>query len=202
MHWLSIILIGIAANIDNLGIGVTFGARATRVPFRANLVIALLSLAATYVAMTAGMYFAELFPLYWANLLGGGVLVVLGAWGIIGIVRRKKGSVASETPIDRSLAAERNKDRMDRKGDRAISWAESLSLGFALSVNCIASSFGAGASGVSPWLTAISVGVFSLVSVDVGVRMGGRIAKSWLGRHAELTGCILLMAIGCYEMVF
>ncbi|MBB6670427.1 manganese efflux pump [Cohnella nanjingensis] len=202
MHWLSIVLIGVAANIDNLGIGVTFGARKTRVPLLSNLLIAFLSMAATYVAMTAGMYFSELFPLYWGNLIGGGVLVLLGVWGIRKVVRERRKAAASGEGAGSAQASERIADRTDKDGDHVISWVESISLGFALSVNCIGSSFGAGASGVSPWITALSVGVFSFASVDIGVRLGSKIAKSWLGRYSELLGCILLMAIGCYEMIF
>lgn len=38
MHWLSIIIIGLASNLDNLGIGVSFGARSTRITPFSNLI--------------------------------------------------------------------------------------------------------------------------------------------------------------------
>ncbi|RKP47911.1 sporulation membrane protein YtaF [Cohnella endophytica] len=193
MHWISIVIIGIAANIDNLGIGVTFGARSTRVPFFSNLFIALFSMAATYLAMTAGSYFSHLFSAFWGNLIGGLVIVFLGIWGI------RSSSIKNKQP---AVTPDRIADRTDKDGDHVISWIESISLGFALSINCIASSFGAGASGVSPILSAISVGLFSLLSVDFGIRLGGKITKSWLGKYSDLMGCILLIAIGCYEIIF
>ncbi|MEK5438222.1 MULTISPECIES: hypothetical protein [Paenibacillus] len=46
MHWLSIIIIGLASNLDNLGIGVSFGARSTRITPFSNLIIAVLSILA------------------------------------------------------------------------------------------------------------------------------------------------------------
>lgn len=189
MHWFTIVMIGIAANLDNLGIGVTFGARKVYVPPLSNLVIAAFSMVATYASMTLGEYLSRLLPASWGNAIGGLMIVALGVWGVIGNVRKRRDD------------AGRLADQTDKNKDQTISWGESISLGLALSLNCIASSLGAGASGVSPWLAALSVGVFSLVSIDVGSRMGARVARSWLGKHAELIGCFLLIAIGGYEVL-
>lgn len=189
MHWLTITMIGIAANLDNLGIGMTYGVRKVRVPLLSNAVIAMMSMIATCLSMLLGHYLAGLLPSYWGNLIGGLTIIVLGIWGLISSLRKRSDTLAQIA------------DDKDKNKDQVISWTESISLGFALSVNCIASSLGAGASGVSPWFTALSVGFFSLVSIDIGGRLGARIAHSWVGKYAELLGCLLLIAIGCYEVM-
>ncbi|PWW05104.1 putative sporulation protein YtaF [Paenibacillus cellulosilyticus] len=191
MHWLTIAMIGIAANLDNLGIGMTFGARKVHIPLISSLVIAILSMIATCLSMLLGHYLSSLLPAYWGNLIGGLMIITLGVWGLISSLRKR-----SDSDIIAQIA-----DDKDKNKDQVISWVESFSLGFALSLNCIASSLGAGASGVSPWFTALSVGFFSLVSIDIGGRMGKRIAHSWLGKYSELLGCLLLIAIGCYEVI-
>ncbi|OCT13253.1 sporulation membrane protein YtaF [Paenibacillus pectinilyticus] len=198
MHWFSIVAIGVAANIDNLGIGLSFGSRATKVPFLSNLLIALLSLVAAYMAMSLGQYLSHVMASSHANLIGGVVILILGAWGLRSGIRRYRRNKA-ELQLDEQF--DDMALRSDKDGNHVISWGESLSLGFALSINCMASGFGAGASGVSPVLAALSVGLFSLVTVDIGIRMGGQIAKSWLGQYAEILGCLLLILIGCYEVI-
>ncbi|RED59132.1 manganese efflux pump [Cohnella phaseoli] len=201
MHWFSIVIIGIAANIDNLGIGVTFGARSIKVPLLSNILITLLSMAATYLAMSAGLFLSHFVSPFWGNLTGGIVIILLGIWGIRSAVVSGKNLVGNAEFIDNNNAPDCLADKTDKNNDRVISWAESISLGFALAINCIASSLGAGASGVPPLLTAISVGLFSLLSVDIGIRLGSRVAKSWIGKYSNFLGCILLIIIGCYEII-
>ncbi|GFZ99649.1 sporulation membrane protein YtaF [Paenibacillus marchantiophytorum] len=198
MHWFTIVAIGIAANLDNLGIGLSFGSRSTKVPLLSNLLIALLSMAATYLAMSAGIYVSHLLSPSVGNLIGGIIIILLGAWGLRASLKRFR-HAARDAQLGEQFAG--MAQRSDKDGNHVISWGESLSLGFALSINCLASGLGAGASGVSPILSAISVGVFSLLTVDLGIRMGSRIAKSWFGRYAELLGCLLLIVIGCYEVI-
>ncbi|WP_438433988.1 manganese efflux pump [Gorillibacterium sp. sgz500922] len=198
MHWFTIAFIGIAANLDNLGIGVTFGARSTRVPPLSNLLIALLSMASIYLAMAAGGALAVYFPALWGNLLGGGILVLIGALAIRSSLPAKEGPSRENGLRQADLEAAA---RADKDGNRQISWNESLSLGLALSVNCLASGFGAGFSGASPLLCSLSVGLFSFLSIDIGIRLGARIARSWLGRYSALIGCVLLIVIGIYEMI-
>ncbi|MCY9669970.1 manganese efflux pump [Paenibacillus alginolyticus] len=197
MHWFSIIAIGIAANLDNLGIGLSFGARSTKVPLLSNLLIALLSLAATYLAMSAGIYLSHLISPSWGNLIGGFVVVFIGAWGLRSSLKKRR-KLVSDAELGEQMT--RMAERSDKDGNHIISWGESISLGFALSVNCMASGLAAGVSGVSPLFSALSVGIFSLLTVDIGVRLGSQIAKSWFGKYSELMGCLLLIVIGFYEI--
>ncbi|MCD9021400.1 manganese efflux pump [Cohnella silvisoli] len=191
MHWFSILAIGIASNVDNLGIGLAFGARSTRVTIMSNLVIALLSMIATYIAMSAGILISRILPPDRSNLIGGIIIIMMGGWGILSSLRSREGQ--------NSRRSARNPERADKDRNHVISWRESISLGLALALNCIATGFGAGASGVSPVYTALSVGIFSLITVGLGFRIGLKMANSWMGRYSEWFGSILLIAIGCYE---
>lgn len=197
MHWFSVVLIGIAANIDNLGIGLTFGVRSTKVPLLSNIIIAMLSMVTTYLAMSVGMYFSGLISSLWGNLIGGLIIVLIGIWGLRSSLIRRRVSIHNKADDTNRIA-----DISDKDGDHIISWVESTSLGFALSLNCIATGLGAGASGVSPLFSALSVGLLSLLTIDMGVRMGSRITKSWFGEYSDLLGCILLIVIGLYEIKF
>jgi len=184
MHWISIILIGLASNIDNLGIGVSFGTRSIRIPILSNLLIAILGMTAAYLSITMGNLISGYMSRQNADMIGGMILMALGAWSM-----RPKGAVpAGAIP---SSASEES---------TVISWKESVSLGLALSLNGFAMGFGAGVSGVSPIMAAISVGLFSMVTVAIGERIGHQIARTWLGKYSNAVGGLLLIAIGFYEI--
>ncbi|QHW31070.1 sporulation membrane protein YtaF [Paenibacillus rhizovicinus] len=200
MHWFSIALIGVASNVDNLGIGFSFGSRSTKVPLASNMVIALLSMVATYLSMSAGMLLSHLISPSWGNLMGGFVITAIGAWGLRSSLANRTHAASGSGPNDSDTKPDRLAAATDTDDNHIISLSEAISLGFALSVNCIASGLGAGASGVSPLFTAFAVGIFSLLSVDIGVRFGYRMAKSWFGKYADIAGCLLLIIIGLYEM--
>lgn len=266
MHWLSIVFIGMASNIDNLGIGVSFGARSKRIPFLSNLFIAIIAMAATYASITMGHLLSNFLPKQSAELLGGLLIVGLGVWSMKPYAAIKfwikKGAVGSSIGVGVSVEAgigagvedgtdlgEREKkseegsiERIEQAGkqleeqvenrvnevqgnnetttefhapipslidvqpamqsrtDYVISWKETVPLGLALSLNCMATGFGAGVSGVHPLLMVLSVGIFSMVSVAFGVGIGQQIAKTWLGRYSSILGGLLLVAIGLYEI--
>ena len=47
MHWITRILIGLAANLDNLGIGLAYGVKDTKIPLASNITIAVVSMIMT-----------------------------------------------------------------------------------------------------------------------------------------------------------
>ncbi|UUZ80795.1 manganese efflux pump [Paenibacillus sp. P26] len=99
MHLLSVFAIGIASNIDNLGIGMSYGMRSTRVPFFSNLLIALLSVIATFLSMTAGDLVSHTLQSPVANAAGGVMIIVLGLWSIRpGAFRRPAEQAAPAAP--------------------------------------------------------------------------------------------------------
>jgi putative Mn2+ efflux pump MntP len=185
MHWISIIFIGLASNIDNLGIGVYVGARSIRIPMLSNLFIAILGMAAAFLSITMGHLISGYMSQQHANWIGGVIIMALGANSI----RPKSAAIVKTSPLPAT-----------NDYDKDISWKESVSLGLALSLNCLATGFGAGVSGVSPFMTAISVGMFSLVTVAIGVRIGHQIARTWLGKYSSMIGGLILIAIGLYEI--
>ncbi|OPH46670.1 sporulation membrane protein YtaF [Paenibacillus ferrarius] len=196
MHWFSIIGIGIAANLDNLGIGLSFGARSTRVPFISNLVIAILSMIASYISTTLGDVISQYIPSDITNWSGGVLLVIIGLFAIKADL--KMSSVQHRHQGITSLLHSPN--IADRDGDKVISWKESITLGIALALNCTVGGFGAGVTGLSPFMTTISIGIFSLLTIHIGVRTGQQIARTWLGKWFNRLGGILLVLIGLYEV--
>ena len=181
MQLFTIILIGIAANLDNLGISVSYGLRMSRIPFQYNLVISLISILFALLSITAGSWVSEHINVTFANILGGLLLIGLGNWLLWKPGVSRDGNVAKNSISD-------------------IHWKESILLGFILAINCLTIGFGAGITGVSPIPASLSIGLFSFVSIAVGVKLGHHIGYSWFGKYSDqLAGC-LLVVIGLYEI--
>ncbi|BBH22792.1 putative membrane protein YtaF [Paenibacillus baekrokdamisoli] len=204
MHWLSIIGIGLAANLDNLGIGMSFGTRSTRIPVLSNVIIAILSMIAAYLSLVSGQAIAAVIPVKTANMCGGILVVLIGLWSIYSD-RRQQNLANGDASRDLNegegpSALIRHPEKADKDGNNMISWRESLALGFALSINCLASGFGAGVTQLSPLATTLSIGLFSFLTIALGARIGFKLAQTWFGKYANTIGGMLLIAIGIYEI--
>ncbi|MBB4824363.1 putative Mn2+ efflux pump MntP [Sporosarcina luteola] len=179
MQLLSIILIGIAANLDNLGISLSYGLRYHRIPLVYNLVISFISMLFAYFSILAGSLISGYIPMTIANMIGGLVLIGLGSWFIWRPANHSNGTSQRITTIH---------------------WKESIMLGFLLAINCLSIGFGAGFTGVPPFLASLSIGIFSFISIVIGVKLGHRIGYTWFGQQSDRIAGALLVLIGLYEI--
>ena len=194
MQWLTILLIGVAANIDNLGISVSYGLKLNRIPLISNLLISFISMICAFLSISAGKLLSIYFSQSIANFMGGSLIIGLGLWFIV------------TSPIfatKKSLQNENSLLPVSLKGKlaRSITWKESILLGFVLAVNCLTIGFGAGVTGVPPLLTSLSIGAFSVISISLGVMVGNKIGDTILGRYSNSIAGLLLIIIGIYEMI-
>ena len=189
MQWILIIFLGIAANLDNLGIGLAYGIQKTRIPIRSNVTIALISMGVTYAAMIAGDNITAFIPIQTADILGGLLLCGIGIWMLC------QPKFQQTNPFEDATVA-------DMDGNRIISIRESIPLGFVLAANCLATGFGMGVSGNSVIGTMMSVGFFSFITIGVSHHFGRRLANTWVGRFPAAIAGGLLILIGFVELVF
>ena len=80
---LHLFLIGIATNLDNLGVGLVYGLRRIKVPPLSNLAIALTALVFGYISALAGSALRHFLAGSFANLLGALLLIGMGIWIMI-----------------------------------------------------------------------------------------------------------------------
>jgi len=187
MHWIAIILIGIAANLDNLGIGLAYGIKRVKIPVLSNTVIALISMIITFVAATTGSVIIDFVSPKFANLLGSFLLCVIGLWTLLSSRFSKQGILE-------------NPEVFDEDKNHIISFREAMTLGFVLSANCLAGGIALGANGISVIWTVISIGVFSFVTVATGTHFGALLTKTFIGKHSTAISGGLLILIGVIEM--
>lgn len=209
MQWLTILLIGVAANVDNLGISVSYGLKTTRIPVASNLFIAVISMICAYISITAGEIISNFISLKTANLIGGLLIIFLGgkciwesffqAASTEPEVEAEKERVLVDSNFSRVISHPQLADLND---DKVITWKESILLGLALAMNCLAIGIGAGFTGTSPFLTTLSIGAFSFISIAIGERIGSKINNNNIAKYSNILSGILLIMIGAFEILF
>jgi putative sporulation protein YtaF len=208
MHWLTILLIGVAANLDNLGISVSYGLKSTRIPFVSNIVIAVISMLCAYISITAGEYISQFISLTIANYAGGLLIIFLGGKCIVESLFPKPLPKPVPEPEPVPVKVDSNFTKVisqpalaDINEDKVISFKESCLLGLALAMNCLAMGLGAGFTGISPILTTIAIGVFSLISIFFGIKIGSKISDNRIGKYSNIIAGLILILIGIYEII-
>lgn len=209
VHLFSIVLLGIAANLDNLGIGIAYGVRRVRIPFTSNLIIAALSGIATLITSLAGHLLNHIVPGYLCNLIGGCIVSLVGVFVIVTNFVDRKTDPSSANPNNEQMESTNAKkfltimkqpEKADMDYSGHISSKESVLLGIALSINCLATGLGAGMTGLNVIGMTLSVILFSLLTIFLGVIVGKRYISCLLGDKATILAGILLLVIGIYEM--
>jgi putative sporulation protein YtaF len=201
MHWISILLIAFASNLDNLGIGISFGMRLTKIPIMSNIIIAIITMMGTFISMTLGEYVTRFLPESGANILGAAIIIAIGIWTIAATFRKRDLELGADKASNSIVGVIRNPSTADIDQNKVISFKESFTLGIALALNNIATGIGAGATGVSPLWTTVAAGLFSILFIGIGSKVGLIIARTWFGRYSIIISGILLISIGIYEMI-
>ena len=219
VHKISILLVfAIAANLDNLGVGIAYGLRRDNISTRSNLVIAIMSTGLTLMAMKFGQWVQPILSVKIANELGASVIIVVGIWVFFEVAIQRIWSILSRQLrqyFSQKIGTRKQPDRPKPEPDRhtlmgflshkdpeRISGRETLILGCSLSLNAMAGGFGASLAGHNPIATSIAVGVFSYVTIAVGQNIAGTYVGKYLGSLSQKIAGLLLIAIGIYEFLF
>lgn len=187
MQWITIIILGIAANLDNLGVGLAYGVKKTKIPLFSNIIIAVVSMVVTFVSVIAGSTLSLYISTFIANLLGSILLCLVGLWMLIAQ------STNHSSPVE-------NPELIDTDRNQIVSFREALTLGFILSANCLATGIGIGANGLSILGTVLSVGVFSFITIGGSSYFGILLSKTFIGKYPSKIAGGLLLFIGVFEV--
>ena len=172
MGLLSIVFLGIATNLDNLFIGIAFGARKRNITLLQNVLIASISAITAYVACLFAVLISSHFSVY-ANIAGSIFLLLLGFIGLL-----KPTPSNSEVSVDRPLHIK-----------------ETALLGGSLAINCLPV-----AAGISPLGLSASVFLFSVFVLAVGIHFGKKLASCCHERTLNALSSLLLILIGVWEL--
>ncbi|WAH42713.1 manganese efflux pump [Alicyclobacillus fastidiosus] len=175
-----VIVIGIASNIDNIGIGFSYGARKIHVPWRSVLVIATTSLLAALIGGISGVIVSSFIGSV-ANFIGGSILICLGVFIIAQALIQRKQEKKEEVKLDKKISV----------------WELGV-VTIAQSITDLTAGFGTGVSHINVYETAFSIGLFSYLFLIVPAFIGRKYLANWFGNSATIVSGILLIAVGVH----
>jgi putative Mn2+ efflux pump MntP len=185
------LLFGLAANSDNLTIGVAYGMRHRWIHWHQNLLIAIVTTLVTLAAMALGRQIREILPPRMPDLLGGTLLLIFAAWNIQR--ERTGGAGQASVPSFRFAAQE------------SVGMGESLFLAGILSMNNLGLAVAGGIGGIGYIPAAWSVSCFSIAMLAAGQAAGGSLTRvrsippvlrNPMSGHAALAFAGILMLAG------
>lgn len=220
-----LVTLALAANLDNLGIGIAYGLKRTDITPTANLLIALLAAELTFLAMAFGHWVSQVLSAAMANALGAFLILGVGLWvyfesrlqpfwhrcrcwswrrfrSFLHVLLLAWQTVPSIQHVKRMSPKERSARTPSHQQPRSINLKETLVLGLSLALNAVASGFGASLSGYNTILTAFAIGSFSYLTIEIGQSLSKSYFSQTLGKFAQKGAGLMLIVIGIYELFF
>lgn len=209
MDWRVVLLLGLGANLDNLGVGISYGIRGMKVNWRANAVIALIAFVATAAALLMGRGAATLLPVVAARHVGAAILFAVGAWiGLEAWLERLEPPEGDQPQrllrlplgapgVWMEILRDPQKADVDRSG--AIDLREAALLGIALSLNNLGAGLGGGLNHYPTLATAAVTAIGSWLTITAGQRLGNWSGARWLGQGAAVCATVLLICLAIWE---
>lgn len=216
LHFISLLVLGLAVSLDGFGVGITYGLRKIRIPLWSMFVIALCSATMIFIAVLVGQMFSQFLSEQFAAYIGAVILIGVGAFALYNIRNQKEqepvttqGIVQVEEPQEPKTVLELELKKIglviqilrtpssadvDRSGD--ISIKEALVLGLALSMDGFGAGIGASLVGFHPLQTALTIAIMTLLFLYSGMRVGMRFADAGILRNMVYVPGVMLILIG------
>lgn len=207
----SLLLLALAVSLDSFGVGLTYGLRKMKLPFRSLIFIAGCSAASICLAMAFGNVIMYYLPQHFAESLGGVILILIGSWALYQIFRPakadKKEPVQQEVILNFEIKMFGLVIRILRKPMEAdfdnsgtITGKEAFLLGIALSLDAFGAGIGAALIGYSPFLMGIAVAIMSASFVTIGMNSGYKFSDSKLMKKFSFIPGALLILLGVWNL--
>lgn len=202
---LSLLALALAVSLDSFGVGLTYGLRKMKMPFRSLLFVAGCSACSILIAMAFGTWIQTFLSRQVAESLGGIILILIGAWALYQVFRspqeEEKQQHSDQVIINLEIKMLGIIIRILRKPTTAdidnsgtITGREAILLGIALSLDAFGAGIGAALIGFSPIWMALSVALMSALFVKFGMKSGFLFADAkWMKKLSFLPGCILIL---------
>jgi len=206
------LLLAISCNLDNVGVGITYGAREINIPLASNLLIAFITAGGTFLCVVFGQQALRVLPPNYAVCLGAALLVAMGVWTTVqeffkqrhqdqeAPSPRQANDLAGTSLVRRATLILEHPPLADRDSSGHIDVKESCFLSLALMLNNLPNGLGAGMLGLSALLITLLVGFLSILTFWLGIGIGRSLRPSGLGQWTGVLAGLLLIAIGVSQI--
>jgi putative sporulation protein YtaF len=198
-HFMQVVLIGIASNLDNAGVGIAYGVRGIQISKSSNFMIAVISFLMTLVSGILGAWLSMYISTFISHLIGAVVIVSVGIYVLYQPFKQRK---TVELPTNHNLIQRilQQPEEADLDQSKTISFKESLILGFALGINALAGGFDAGVTNLHVLSTSVAVGFFSFAVLGATDYIGHKYIAVRFDKAATILSGILLIIIGLFQI--
>lgn len=181
---ISAIFFSLAANIDNIAIGISYGIKKIHISNKNSILISVFTSVITLIAMLVGKLLTNFLGFNSiANIVGASALIILGILGII-----------------KSFVSQKKDSLDNRKLDMSLK--NTLQILFILSSNNIASGFAASIAGINIICTVISTFIIGYLFLIIGNSIGKNIINSYILKYSDLFSSLILVLLGIFEFLF
>lgn len=205
-YYMGLAFLVVAVSLDGFGVGISYGVRKVHVPMIALLIIMICSGIVVSISMTIGHMLYHVISPQKASMLGGLILILLGLFSLINIIRSNKVSkkaqlVSDDKRKNRFTTILMTPDRADWDDSGNISPSEALLLGVALSLDAFGAGIGASIIGYSPLITPILISLMSGLFVFSGMKIGLLLSKNKFLKKISFIAPLLLIILGIINII-
>lgn len=203
LFYTGLLFLVIAVSLDGFGVGVTYGIRKIHVPVPGLLIIMFCSGIIVLLSMTIGSLLSSYISPNIAQIIGGIILISLGIFSLLQVVRQKKEMTKRQKKILKKVLLFKvlsTPDKADLDQSGTISMNEAFLLGIALAMDAFGAGLGAAIIGYSPLLTSVLIASMSGLFVYSGIKTGFVLSKMKKLSHMTYIPPLLLIALGIYNM--
>ncbi|SNS42231.1 putative sporulation protein YtaF [Anaerovirgula multivorans] len=200
------LLIAIAISMDSFSVGIAYGIKNIKVPLYSLVILDFISVALLSLGFFAGNLLTRLVPEVATNLIGAGILLVIGIWFLIQgwlNYRFPKEKVHQPTSIaiisidslGIAINVLRDPAKIDLDISGVIDTKEAIVLGIALAIDSLAIGIAVSLSSITTILfTLLLVAILNLVFLLSGIHIGKNYLASRLKEKTSfIPGCILVI---------
>lgn len=198
-------VLAFAVSLDSFGVGLTYGIRKIRIPFKSIAIITFCSAMMIIISMQLGSVLMSLMSPETVKRIGPIILIAVGGWTLLQVLCKQD---KDEVPLKREKTVLKLEIRSlglvvhilkkptaaDVDGSGVISPLEATFLGVALSLDAFGAGIGAAMVGFSPWITAFLIALMSGLFLAIGLRFGQWASHlKWIRNVVYLPGCLLIL---------
>lgn len=200
MHFIYVLLIALANNIDNIGVRIAYSIRGIKISVKTNLWISVITFFISAISAYFGSFLTKFISKGTSSKISMLLLCTIGLWIIVEpYYNMKKPQLENE---DNSLYnILRSPEKADKDNSKYIDIKEATVLGIALSINNIGGSLSAGIIGLNSFFIGIFSAVLSFVALWAGNYITILFKKFDIGNKATVTAGLVLILIGIGQVL-
>lgn len=204
MQFLSAFLFAFSSSCDSVIVGLSYGTKNIKINHLNCLVVALISGIGTFFSMAFGKLILQIIPVYFANLLGSGILILFGIYLLLEFLRKN----FAKKHLNKEDLQElkhygytlQHPEIIDKDNSKEIEFRETIILGLILCFNNVGLGIGASITGLNIYLTSLASFAVCYVFLLIGHYLGRRMLTDKLSKYAEGISILLILILGIYEL--